>query len=47
MKAISEAMAWFDEATTDTGVLAFLVFIVVVFLAQYAPMARDGKIRPR
>lgn len=47
MKAISEAMAWFDDVTSDAGLWAFLVFIVVVFLAQYAPMARDGKIRPR
>lgn len=29
MVAISQAMAWFDEAVTDTGLLAFLVFVVV------------------
>jgi len=47
MSAISQAMAWFDEVTSDAGMWAFFAFIAVVFLAQYVPLARDGKIRPR
>lgn len=35
MSAISQAMAWFDEATTDTGVLAFLVFVAVVLTVRW------------
>lgn len=35
MSIISQAMAWFDEATADTGVLAFLVFVAVVFTVRW------------
>ena len=39
MSIISQAMAWFDEATTDTGVLAFLVFMAVVFVVKGRKLA--------
>lgn len=34
MSAISQAMAWVDDVTTDTGVLAFLVFVAVVCVVK-------------
>ena len=34
MDAISQAMAWFDEVTSDAGMWAFFAFIAVVFAVR-------------